>query len=429
MDDTGARETWEHRLLLPGELRFGGGRTPARRTGRDWLVDILMFGFAVLLWAASLGIVEDADYLPRWIVVADAPAGALACLALWWRRRFPLLLAVAMLPLSVFSSTFVGALSVAIFNLAVRVPWRTASLVVLAHLAVTTPYLIVYTIPDEGGWTGVAFVVAFVLFLLTWGTAVRVRRELVARLRADARRERAEHARRLADARRAEREAIAREMHDVLAHRISLLSVHAGALAYRTGASARGAEPLSDAEIGDTAQLIRDTAHQALEELREVLTVLRGSGATEGAPQPGLGDVEDLVAEARRAGQRVRWTGAYERAASGLRGQVQRTAYRVVQEGLTNARKHAPEAEVTVVVAGGPGEGLSIAVRNTLPARGGHGRGGVDAGPIPGAGAGLAGLEERVVLDGGTLRHGAGATAFELVAELPWPPAAPGPAG
>ncbi|UCM88780.1 sensor histidine kinase [Streptomyces marincola] len=417
MGDTGVRESWEHRWLLPGELRFGGGREPVRRTGRDWLVDTLAFAWAVLLWALLTGFEADAGHLPAWIVAIDAPAGALACLALWWRRRFPLLLAIAMLPLSVFSTTFAGALTVVLFNLGVRVPWRTALLVVAAHLLVTIPYLLIYTVPHAGGWTDAALAVAFILFVTTWGAGVRARRELVARLREDAQRERAEHARRLADARRTEREAIAREMHDVLAHRISLLSVHAGALAYRTGATARGAKPLSDAEIEDTAQLIRDTAHQALTELREVLTVLRGSPAAEEAPQPGVADIDELVAEARRAGQRVSWRRACdERALGSLRRQVQRTAYRVVQEGLTNARKHAPEARVEVTVAGGPGAGLTVAVRNALPVRGG-----ADA-VIPGAGAGLAGLEERVALDGGTIRHGARGTAFDLVAELPWPP-------
>jgi signal transduction histidine kinase len=211
-------------------------------------------------------------------------------------------------------------------------------------------------------------------------------------------------------------------MHDVLAHRISLLSVHAGALAYRTG-PAGVAAPLSSPEISDSAQLIRDTAHQALEELRAVLTVLRGGTPTTAgeaahraaeAGLPRIADITGLVAEAEEAGQRVSLVRRYDAdLADALRGQVQRTAYRVVQEGLTNARKHAPGEAVTVTLEGRPGDGLTVRVRNALPD-------GTRPVEIPGAGAGLAGLEERAVLDGGTLRHGADDGAFELHARLPW---------
>ncbi|MFJ1589400.1 sensor histidine kinase [Kitasatospora albolonga] len=303
------------------------------------------------------------------------------------------------------------------------------------------------------------------------------------KLREDADRERAEHARRLADSRRAERAAIAREMHDVLAHRISLLSVHAGALVYRTKQTDAGRAPaLSGAEIVESAQVIRDNAHQALEELHDMLRVLRsderhapGPGDRRGAtadstaaPQPRMADIAHLVEEARAAGQQIDLR-AEGRAATcvrdegpgpvgvrdeapdptcvrdeapdstGLRdegpdptsvrdeapgpagpprpaprSQVQRTAYRLVQEGLTNARKHAPGARVTVRVAGAPGAGLTVEVRSPLPV-------GVTASEIPGAGAGLTGLRERVELDGGSLEHGSREGAFVLRARLPWP--------
>ncbi|MGK5534210.1 sensor histidine kinase [Streptomyces sp. URMC 129] len=427
MTDTGVRERWEDRWLLPGELLSGAdgrgapGGGARRRTGRDWAVDILLFLWSVGMWVVLTVTLPERDYLPRWIVLADPPLGALSCLAVWWRRRCPLSLALALIPVGAVSSSGFGALTVAILNLGLRVPWRTGALVMGLHLAAALPYLLVYSLPHEGGWTTIAFIAAYYLFFFSWGAGMRVRRQLVVRLREDAERERAEHARRLADARRGEREAIAREMHDVLAHRISLLSVHAGALAYRTDRSAAGAKPLTPGEISDSAQVIRDTAHQALEELREVLTVLRGPDTAGGRPQPGIGGIGELVAEAERAGQRVVLHQEYDRAAAadGLRGPVQRTAYRVVQEGLTNARKHAPGAEVTVRVSGAPGEGLTVQVRNDLPA-------GASPAVIPGAGAGLAGLEERAALDGGSLRHGISDTAFELVATLPWGPAGQG---
>ncbi|MDT0305503.1 histidine kinase [Streptomyces sp. DSM 44917] len=428
MTDTGAgaghaRESWEHRWLLPGDLLDGGGGRSRRRTGRDWLVDVLLFLAALGVWALLAAWVGQADYLPRWMVALDPWLGLLACLALWWRRRFPLLLAVALIPAGACTSSVFGALTVAILNLGLRLPWRTAALVTAGHLAAIVPYTLLYTVPHEGGWVAAGFVLAYYLFFLACGAGMRVRRQLVVRLREDARRERADHARRLADARRAEREAIAREMHDVLAHRISLLSVHAGALAYRTTSATAAAAPLTPAEIGETAQTIRDTAHQALEELREVLTVLRGSPDAGEGRGAGIEDIGRLIADAERAGQRVTLTRAYDAAAaSALRGPVQRTAYRVVQEGLTNARKHAPGAPVTVSLAGAPGDGLTVSVRNPLPT------GATPAG-IPGAGAGLAGLEERTALDGGTLRHGPADAAFELVAHLPWAPPPPALAG
>ncbi|WP_059005832.1 sensor histidine kinase [Streptomyces specialis] len=423
MSDTGAKERWEDRWLLPAELLAGGRAASGaggRRTGRDWVVDILLFVTAAGLWLLLTVTLDERDYLPGWIVALDPPLGAVGCLALWWRRRHPLAVALALVPVGAVTSSGFGALTVVILNLGLRVPWRTGLLVLGLHFLAVVPYLLLYSLPHEGGWTTVAFIVAYYLCMFSWGAGMRVRRQLVVRLREDAARERAEHARRLADARRGEREAIAREMHDVLAHRISLLSVHAGALAYRTDRSTGGAKPLTPAEISASAQIIRDTAHQALEELREVLTVLRGPHTAGGRPQPGIGGIGELVAEAEQAGQRVRLSEEYDRdAADGLRGPVQRTAYRVVQEGLTNARKHAPGAAVTVRVAGAPGEGLTVEVRNDLPA-------GASPAQIPGAGAGLTGLEERAALDGGSLRHGTTDSVFELVALLPWGPAGQG---
>jgi signal transduction histidine kinase len=93
---------------------------------------------------------------------------------------------------------------------------------------------------------------------------------------------------------------------------------------------------------------------------------------------------------------------------------VGRNAYRVVQEGLTNARKHAPGCTVAVSVSGSPGDGLSVEVRNPLPV-GGTGS------EIPGAGTGIVGLTERVTLAGGKLEHGRAGDEWRLRAWLPWP--------
>ena len=164
--------------------------------------------------------------------------------------------------------------------------------------------------------------------MIGWGLFVRARRELVRSLRAQADRAGDE-------ARAAERQRIAREMHDVLAHRLSLLSVHAGALEFRPDAPAE--------EVAEAAGVIRESARAALEELREVIGVLReeerGDGPPE-PPQPALADLPALVEESRAAGMRL--TAQIELGDVAPPPALGRTAYRIVQEGLTNARKHAP---------------------------------------------------------------------------------------
>jgi signal transduction histidine kinase len=409
------------RWALPGEL---AGQPPGRRTVRDWLVDAVLFGFAVLCWVLLLEdsvVSPDPAYVavvPGWMITLDPWVGAAACLALWWRRRFPLSLAVALVLGLMISGTALGAVIVSIFTLAIHRGWLSALLVTTVQAAQVVAFAFFYQPEDVPPAVFAGYLAFMFVTPLACGLVVRFRRQLILSLRRDAERE---HARRLVDARRAERERIAREMHDVLAHRISLLSVHAGALAYRTSQAERGrGRALAATEVAEAIQVIRDNAHQALTELGEVLTVLRaeepdGAGVRgREAPLPLLADLPRLVDEARAAGQQV--TMELDGVASATpppRTQEQRTAYRVVQEGLTNARKHAPHAPVAVRVVGSPGDGLAVTITNPLP-------GGTASPAIPGAGAGLAGLAERVALDGGTLHHGPADGAFQLAARLPW---------
>ena len=409
------------RWALPAEL---AGLPPGRRTARDWAVDAALFGFAAVIWAVMLvnAVIDPepgyVELVPGWMRTIDPWLGAASCLALWWRRRFPLLLAIAMVPALALCATATGAMMVSIFTLAIHRGWLSGLLVTLAQIGQVVTFTLVERSNQESPVVAGAFAVSMCVVPYLSGLMVRFRRQLILSLRRDAERR---HERRLTDARRTERERIAREMHDVLAHRISLLSVHAGALAYRIEQADRGqAEPLSGPEVTGAVRVIRDNAHQALTELGEVLAVLRadepaGDGVLgRAAPPPMLADLPRLVDEARAAGQQVTLDVDGVLAADPpLRTQEQRTAYRVVQEGLTNARKHAPAAPVTVRVAGSPGDGLSVTVRNPLPAR-------ADAAAIPGTGAGLAGLAERVALDGGTLKHGLIDGEFELAARLPW---------
>ncbi|HEX3924942.1 MAG TPA: hypothetical protein VHY31_21845 [Streptosporangiaceae bacterium] len=206
---------------------------------------------------------------------------------------------------------------------------------------------------------------------------VRANSLLIASLRERASRAEEEQARRVAEARLVERTRIAREMHDVLAHR----------------------------------------PHQALEELREVIGVLRddpGTGGQAGSDQPGpeqifageaerpqptLEDLPRLADESRVSGTPVQLETLLPASPPVPHG-TGRTAYRIAQEGLTNARKHAAGRPVRLTVSGTPGRRLVIDIRNPLPASASRPE------PMPGSGTGLIGLGERARLAGGRVEYG-----------------------
>ncbi|WP_051815650.1 sensor histidine kinase, partial [Glycomyces tenuis] len=194
--------------------------------------------------------------------------------------------------------------------------------------------------------------------LLGWGALTRSRRELLASLRERAHRAEAEQGRRVAEARAAERRELAREMHDVLAHRLSLVSTYAGALEYRPDAPPE--------QLATAAGIVRQGIHEALDELRQVIGLLRENDtADDDGFVPTLADLPRLLEEARRVGQSIRLVD--ERAEAAPPVSIGRTAFRVLQEGLTNARKHAPGLPVEAVLRGEPGGRLLIELRNPLP--------------------------------------------------------------
>lgn len=376
---------------------------PRPRSRRDWIVDSILFAVAV---AGGIGVLASTDHPGGAWLALDLALGAVACMSLWVRRRYPLALALAVMPVASLTVSASIASAILLFSLAVHRPARQAVPVGVLHAAGTFAYAAIYPDPREGYWMSVVFALLVAGVLVGWGMWVRARRELVAELRDRAERAEAEQALRVDRARLGERERIAREMHDVLAHRLSLLSLHAGALEYRPDAPGE--------DVARAAGVIRDNAHRALEELRAVIGALRDAEASDPEPpQPTLADLPRLVQESVDAGMRV--TPAYPVGdLAAPPGDVGRHAYRVVQEGLTNARKHAPRSAVALTVDGGPGEGLTVEVRNALPAE----RAAV---AIPGAGAGLAGLDERVALAGGRVQHGRTDEGdYRLSAWLPW---------
>ncbi|MGW3898357.1 sensor histidine kinase [Micromonospora profundi] len=409
----------EHPWLLPGELVVPAepDRARLRRTTRDWVVDSLAFLLS-LLWVLYVTVdalspnPQAATSLPYdWMVGADALIGLACCALLWLRRRWPLGLAVATLPLNLFSMA--ASIPLLIFYFTLVVHRRTAVAVAVTGVGLLTNLVFSWTRPDPNMpyWGTVTWGVVITLAVLAWGMFVRARRQLIVSLRDRAERAEAEQQLRVAQARHLERTRIAREMHDVLAHRISLLSLHAGALEFRPDAP-------SD-EVARAAGVIRDSAHAALQDLREVIGVLRaegdsGSDAPE-PPQPTLADLPALIAESRAAGVRVNVSDSVIDAGK-VPAALGRAAYRIVQEGLTNARKHAAGASVTVDVAGGPGTGLTVVISNRWPV------GGPTGGELPGAGTGLVGITERVTLAGGRVAYGRDDSGdFRLAAWLPWP--------
>ncbi|MGA5805058.1 sensor histidine kinase [Streptomyces cellulosae] len=380
------------------------GRRP-RRTARDWVVDFFCFFLAVLIGLLGAEALRDNTDLPHAVAVLDQVLGALSCAAVWLRRRRPFGLAAAMVPVGFLSETSGGVAIIALFTLAVHRPFRYVAWVAGAQLALMPLYFWWRPDPDLPYAAAVVLLVVLTVATVGWGMFVRSKRQLMLSLRDRTRRAETEARLRAEQAQRLAREAIAREMHDVLAHRLTLLSVHAGALEFRPDAPRD--------EIARAAGVIRESAHEALQDLREIIGVLRaGDSEDAGRPQPTLAALDTLVAESRQAGMKVTLDQRVTSAAS-VPASVGRTAYRIVQEALTNARKHAPGAEATVAVAGGPGEDLTVRVRNPPPEG--------DVPPVPGAGQGLIGLRERATLAGGSLEHGRTPEGgFEVRARLPW---------
>ncbi|SKC42798.1 sensor histidine kinase [Krasilnikoviella flava] len=244
--------------------------------------------------------------------------------------------------------------------------------------------------------------------LFGWGAYGRERALVLWSLRDRARRAEAEQERRVAEARTAERTRIAREMHDTLAHRLSLLAATAGAMEYRPDA-----DPTA---LAAAAGRVRAGVSDALEDLRQVIRLLR-AGPDDLGPVPGLDDVRRLVDDARAAGNDV----GYERTGDDTPPAAVATAvFRVVQEGLTNARRHAPGAAVRVTVATAPGE-----VRVRVADDGARPGSAPPEGAGTGTGTGLVGLRERATLLGGTLTSGPApgpdaSRGFGVEAWLPW---------
>ncbi len=365
-----------------------------------------MFGFAAGIGTAAYGVTaKDHSTL---MTVIDVVVGVGAIASLWLRRSRPVAVGVFALVASAFSTAAFGAAFVALFNAAIRVSPRTLARLILLAMASNALSPLVYPTTDPY-WLSLFVGTLLTAIAVGWGLFARVQRDLVVSLHERTDRAESEQQLRVAQAREGERLRIAREMHDALAHRISLLSLHAGALEFRPDATRE--------EITQASGVIRAEARDALQELSDILGVLRDGapGESPEPPQPTFSDIPALIEQSRAAGMNVEWQSDFD-AGGALPEAVGRAAYRIVQEGLTNARKHAPSAAVEVSIAGSGSDVIvEVVSRRSLST--------IDGGassPLPGAGSGLIGLTERAELAGGQLEYGPGRRGdFTLRATLP----------
>jgi signal transduction histidine kinase len=333
----------------------------------------------------------------------DIAVGVLSVGAAFVQVRRPVPGAFAATALALLSPVATPAATIGALQAAWRGRFRSAAAVAAAGILAHLLQWLWYPNPAlDFAWWAMLVVVSYGA-LLGWGALAKARRSLLISLHERAERAEAEQGRRVAEARAAERRALARDMHDVLANRLSLVATHAGALEFRPDAAPE--------KVAMAAGVVRDGVHQALVELRQVIGLLREDDEAAAGGPVTVADLERLVEEARGAGQSV--AVGNELPVEVLPPSLGRTAFRVLQEGLTNARKHAEGEPVELALTGAPGADLVIDLSNPLPVQ--------SVPAMPGSGLGLVGLTERVRLAGGRLDHERGDGRFRLRARLPWP--------
>lgn len=374
---------------------------------RVWLLDLLV-ALAVFLYNLPILPVYVADGPP---LVALVIVSVGLCAPYLLRRRYPL---------AVFAGIFVAAcvqlvlgaalipadlmLLLAVYNVATRYRWVLSFPVAFAGVI----WLLFAVLPRLGenfiDIGELLSLIALIALVWTWGTLVRVRRDYVASLQERARQLEREREAQAQIAVAEERARIAREIHDIVSHSLSVVVVMS-----EGAASKVGTEP----ERAKSAMLgVRDTGRSALAEMRRMLGVLRDGEPGSHAPQPGIAQLERLVEDSKTTGLPVTLT--IEGNAVPLAAGLDLAVYRVVQEALTNVRKHAGPAVRRVEVRLRYGE-TDLEVWITDDGQGFRGAPDTERG-----GQGLVGMRERVAAYGGTLRVGMRPSGgFEVAAVLP----------
>jgi signal transduction histidine kinase len=377
------------------------------------------FWAVVLLGLSALVIVAGRDgslYHHSWLAVVCTLA---LCTVVSLRRRFP----EAMLLLTIATGLFqlaadvrvlpadLAMLAIAYTVASVGARW-SSRLALLFALCAPALSELRWSGSYDTGWTRVVQAVFLTIpFALAWviGDSLRTRRAYYAQLEERAERLQREREAQSKAAVAAERARIARELHDVVAHNVSVMVVQADGAAYVLDSSPEQAKQA----LGTISQ----TGRLALAEMRRLLGLLRTSDDAGGeyVPQPGVDQLGELIEQVRGAGLPVDF--AVDGSSRPLSSGVELTAYRIVQEALTNTRKHGgPAAHATVQLTYAEHE-LRMLIEDD--GRGAFG-GGPDEGGADGLGQGLIGMRERIAMIGGTLhtgpRPGGG---FRIRAELP----------
>ena len=350
--------------------------------GRSTLLELLLAGVAVVMAVAGVAEGAPTAFGPLLPVVVLLQVLTLLHLR---RRRPAVPFAVSVLLTAVAVETS-GVLAVTAYALArYDDRWRVRTVGgVLGVLVVARPW----SGPDLETGVGLLATALFVVLLPgAVGAVVCARAQLMTALRERAERAEAERELMARDAVLTERTRIAREMHDAVGHRVSLMVLQAGAIEVASADRER---------VEHLAGEVQRAGRQALDELRAMVGVLRGADGEHAplAPQAGLPELSRLVADSVAAGMAVELTGPPPGAPPVDPG-VGRAAYRIVQEALTNAGRHAPGAATSVVVERPPGRLVVRVVNGPPPVR---------PADSPGGGYGLTGLGERVRTLHGTLR-------------------------
>ncbi|MEU8344209.1 Signal transduction histidine kinase [Actinomadura meyerae] len=381
-------------------MHVRGWWTGAWPTRRSRALDIflavtLACGDGAFLWFA-----DQRFYLPPPVVAACSVVLGLAVVV---RRSHPVGLAVFAVVFATVTGAGAFAGLVILYSLAAYGSSRRTVLTIAVASYIATLVFPGPTASNESFIAQAVFGIAFIAVPVLLGLYMGARKQVLASLQERAARlEREQHL--LAErARGEERTRIAREMHDVVANRISVMVVHAGALK-----AIASRDPVRAAE---TAAVIGDMGRQALEELRHVVGVLRQG--EEALPQEAvtLAHVRDLVGQSGAAGLRVDLEVRGEERPMPIA--VGRTVYRLVQEALTNVHKHAGAAHTRVDLGLLP-EAIEVEVVNAPPTAGPEHR-------LPSGGNGLVGLRERVTALGGSFEAGPRGGGYAVQARIPLP--------
>jgi signal transduction histidine kinase len=338
----------------------------------------------------------------------NAPLLLVAGLALGWRRRYPLrAFAVSMGALAIESVVSGGPEAGGAFLLLLVAVYSAAAYGdrPLATVAIAAGAVAVHDLTDPyiQGAGDVAFALIFAVVGFAFGRAVQGRRLRSSLLAEEASRLKAQHDERARQAVAEERARIARELHDIVAHSVSLMVVQA--IAGQRASNGDGEAPAAREALAS----IETTGRQAMSEMRRLLALLHESDEGPIAPQPGLEQLPQLIAEVERAGAEISLIEHGERPA--LSPGVQLALYRIAQEALTNVLKHAGGARVDVELRY-VGSDVELRVRD-------HGGAGIVGDGAWTGGTGIAGMRERAAVFGGELRAAPVGEGFAVELRLP----------